>query len=133
MGETADSVRCLNKDRSSNKTALLAFLCRSLVNVSCDAASHPFLFSTFFFTVCWATLLDSRSVPGRLPVSVRLASVPMATFPRMAVKTTLSDYCVTSVEKDAVGKWGEGWSGRVCKTRACEDLKKKDRGYSGTL
>ena len=53
----------------------------------------------------------------------------------MAIKTILSDYYVTSIEKDAVGKWEEGWSGWVYKTRACEDKKKKkkDRGYSGTL
>ena len=44
-------------------------------------------------------------------MSVRVASVPMAMFPRMAIKTILSDYYVTSIEKDAVGKWEEGWSG----------------------
>lgn len=68
MGETTDSVSCLNKDRSSSNVALFPFPCKSLVNVTCYAATHPFLFSTVFsFTVCWATLLDSHSVPGRLP------------------------------------------------------------------
>lgn len=68
MGETTDSVSCLNKDRSSSNAALFPFPCKSLVNVTCYAATHPFLFSTVFsFTVCWATLLDSHSVPGHLP------------------------------------------------------------------
>lgn len=106
MGETTSSGSCVNKDRSSVNYGFLSLPCQILVN-----ATKITLCSYEIMQLCPPVLSFTSSAhyvghcvklpcrpPGFYCMSMRVGSVSVATFTRMAIQMILSDYCVKTTE-----------------------------------